>query len=224
MNRTDRETHAPAFDRRTCPRTSFSVPVNYLASGRVYRDYVRNVSLVGASIGGRDFFIPGERISIAFPLSNSPNQINGEIVWVDTNAFGIVFKSVGPKCKELALSPSEPVEACPVGIQVEIKKAGKIKRKRIRWYRSPSMEVIKYRLYWSVEAEVDYDSQYVELGNVAEAILPDDIPSFPLITGTLHLGIAALSKAGNESDMTKISASLDFAVPEAPKQIWVEDS
>jgi len=197
--------------------------VNYLASGRVYRDYVRNVSLVGASIGCRDFFIPGEQISIAFPLANSPNQINGEIVWVDTNAFGIVFKSVGPKCKELALSPSEPVEACPVGIQVEIKKTGKIKRKRIRWYRSPSMEVIKYRLYWSVEAEVGYDSQYVELGNVAEAILPGDIPSFPLITGTLHLGITALSKAGNESDMTKISASLDFSVPDPPKQIWVED-
>jgi hypothetical protein len=197
--------------------------VDYLASGRVYRDYVRNVSLVGASIGGRDFFIPGEQISLSFPLANSPNQINGEIVWADTYAFGVVFKSVGPKCKELALSPPEPVEACPVGIQVEIKKTGKIKRKRIRWYRSPSMEVIKYRLYWSVEAEVGYDSQYVELGNVAEAILPDDIPSFPLITGTLHLGITALSKAGNESDMTKISASLDFAVPEAPKQIWVED-
>jgi len=197
--------------------------VDYLASGRVYRDCVRNVSLAGASIGCRDFFIPGEKIAIAFPLANSPNQINGEIVWVDTNAFGIAFKSVGPRCKELSLSPPDPVEERPVGIQVEIKKAGKIKRKRIRWHRSPSTEVIKYRLYWSLEGEVDYDSHYVELGNVAEAILPDDIPSFPLITGTLHLGITALSKAGNESDMTKISASLDFAVPEAPKQIWVED-
>jgi hypothetical protein len=196
--------------------------VDYLASGRVYRDSVRNVSLAGASIGCRDFFIPGEKIAISFPLANSPNQINGEIVWVDTDAFGIAFKSVGPRCKELSLSPPEPGEE-PVGIQVEIKKAGKIKRKRIRWYRSPSTEVIKYRLYWSVEAEVDYDSQYVELRNVAEAILPDDIPSFPLITGTLHLGITALSKAGNESDMTKITASLDFSVPEAPKQIWVED-
>jgi hypothetical protein len=197
--------------------------VDYLASGRVYRDYVRNVSLVGASIGGRDFFIPGEQISIAFPLANSPNQINGEIVWVDTNAFGIVFKSVGPKCKELALSPPEPVEERPVGIQVEIKKTGKIKRKRIRWHRSPSTEVIRYRLYWSLEAEVDYDSQYLELGDVTEAILPDDIPSFPLITGTLHLGITAFSTAGNESDMTKASASLDFVVPEAPKQIWLEE-
>jgi hypothetical protein len=63
----------------------------------------------------------------------------------------------------------------------------------------------------------------VELGDVAEAILPDDLPSFPLITGMLHLGITALSKAGNESDMTKISAFLDFTVPEPPKQIWLED-
>jgi hypothetical protein len=219
----DCDTHAPAFDRRTCPRTSFSVPVDYLASGRVYRDYVRNVSLVGASIGCRDFFVPGEKISIAFPLANSSNQINGEIVWVDPNAFGIVFRSVGPKCKELLLSPRELVEERSVGTGVGIKRIGKIKRKRIRWYRSPSTEVIKYRLYWSVRAEVDYDSGYVELGNVAQAVLPDDIPSFPLITGTLHLGITALSKAGNESDMTKISALLDFAVPEAPKQIWLED-
>jgi hypothetical protein len=37
------------------------------------------------------------------------------------------------------------------------------------------------------------------------------------------MGITALSQAGNESDMTKISASLDFTVPEAPHQIWVED-
>lgn len=197
--------------------------MDYLASGRVYRDYVRNVSLAGASIGCRDFFIPGEKIAIAFPLANSPNQINGEIVWVDTHTFGIAFKSVGPKCKELSLPSPEPVEEQPVGIRVEIKKTGKIKRKRIRWYRSPGTEVIKYRLYWSVQSEVDYDSQYVELGNVAEAILPDDLPSFPLITGTLHLGITALSKAGNESDMTKITATLDFTVPEAPKQIWVED-
>jgi hypothetical protein len=198
--------------------------VDYFASGRVYRDHVRNVSLAGASIGCRDFFIPGEQIAIAFPLANSPNQINGEIVWVDSNTFGIAFKSVGPKCKELSLPPPEPAEEQPVGIRVEIKKTGKIKRKRIRWYPSPSTEVVKYRLYWSAEGEVDYDSQYVELGNVADAILPDDIPSFPLITGTVYLGITALSQAGNESDMTKITASLDFTVPEAPHQIWVEDS
>jgi len=199
------------------------VPVDYLASGHVYRDYVKNVSLAGASIGCRDFFVPGEKISIAFPLANSPNQINGEIVWVDTDAFGIAFRSVGPKCKELCISPPEPVEGQPVGIRVEVKKAGKIKRRRIRWSRSPSAGVTRYRLYWSVQREVDYDSQFLELGDVAEMILPDDLPSFPLITGTLHLGITALSKTGNESDLTRISVALDFTVPEAPRQIWLED-
>jgi hypothetical protein len=223
VNYTDQEMQGPGADRRTFPRSRFPVPVDYVASGRVYRDYVRDVSLAGASIGCSDFFIPGERISIAFPLAESLNQINGEIVWVDTNVFGVAFKSVGPKCKELSASPREPVEEQPTEIWAEAKKPGKIKTKRVRWYRSPSTEVIKYRLYWSVEREVDYDSDYVELGNVAEAILPDDIPSFPLITGTIHLGITALSKAGNESDMTKISASLDFTVPEAPQKIWVED-
>lgn len=224
MNHADREALETGVERRTYPRTSFSAPVDYLVSGRVYRDHLRNVSLGGASIRCRDFFIPGERISIAFPLSDSLSQIDGEIVWVDTDAFGVAFKSVTPKCKELCLSRPEPVQEQPVvGKEVGIRRAGKIKSRRIRWYRSPSPEVIKYRLYWSVEREVHYDSQYVELGDEAEANLPDDIPSFPLFTGTLYLGITALSKAGNESDMTKISASLDFTVPAAPKRIWVED-
>jgi len=223
VNHAGRAPQALGSDRRTCPRTRFSVPVDYLASGRVYRDYVRNVSLEGASIGGRDFFIPGERISISFPLANSPNQINGEIVWVDTDAFGIVFKSVCPKCKELASSPLEPVEEHPVGIKVALRKGGKIKRKRIRWRRSASTDVITYRLYWSADAEVDYDSQYVDLGNVEQAVLPDDIPFFPLSTGTVYLGITALSQAGNESEMTRITVFLDFTVPEAPKQLWLEE-
>jgi hypothetical protein len=197
--------------------------VDYLASGRVYRDCVRNISLAGASIGCRDFFIPGEKISISFPLAESSNQINGEIVWVDTHVFGVAFRSVGPRCRELSASLPHPVEENPAGVRVDVKKAGKIKSKRIRWCRSPSAEVSKYRLYWSFDGEVGYDSQYVELGNVSEASLPEDVPSFPLIAGMLYLGITALSKAGNESDMTKVSASVDFTVPEAPKQIWVEE-
>ena len=153
----------------------------------------------------------------------SPNQINGEIVWVDTHAFGVDFKSVGPKFKELAPFDLDPVEERPVGIEVEIRKSGRIKRKRIRWHRSPSAEVSNYRLYWSVGEAVGYDSQYVKLGDVTEAILPDDVPFFPLIRGTVHLGITALSHAGNESDMTKLSASLNFLVPEDPKQIRLEE-
>jgi molecular chaperone DnaK (HSP70) len=158
----------------------------------------------------------GYKKLFTFGRPKSPNQISGEIEWVDTNACGIVFKSVGPKLKELAHFQLDPVEERPVGIEVEIRKTGRTRRKRIRWHRSASAEVSNYRLYWSVGEAVGYDSQYVELDDVTEAILPDDIPSFPLVSGTVHLGITALSNAGNESDMTKISTSLDLLVPEAP--------
>jgi len=61
VNQTFRETPALGAERRTCPRTRLSVPVDYLASGRVYRDYVRDVSLGRASIGCRDSSFPVSR-------------------------------------------------------------------------------------------------------------------------------------------------------------------
>jgi hypothetical protein len=43
--------------------------------------------------------------------------------------------------------------------------------------------------------------------------LPDDIPYFPLVAGEIELGVSGISKAGNESEITKISVSIDFIVP-----------
>jgi Hsp70 protein len=103
-----------------------------------------------------------------------------------------------------------PFEKRPAEIEAKVRETGRFRRKKIRWNRSPSAEVSNYRLYWSIGEAVGYDSQYMELGDVTEAILPDDIPSFPLVSGTVHLGITALSNARNESDMTKTSASFDF--------------
>ena len=70
---------------------------------------------------------------------------------------------------------------------------------------------------------VNYSSNFAEVGVVTQVILPDDIPSFPRMAGNLELGIAAVNQAGNESDITKISAYFDFTVPEAPKSLVVED-
>jgi molecular chaperone DnaK (HSP70) len=121
---------------------------------------------------------------------------------------------LGQKSEGVPHGHLDPFEERPAEIEVKIRKTGKSKRKRIRWHRSPSAEVSNYRLYWSIGEAVGYDSQYMELGgDVTEAILPDDIPFFPLISGTLHLGITALSNARNESDMTKTSAPFDFLVP-----------
>jgi hypothetical protein len=63
----------------------------------------------------------------------------------------------------------------------------------------------------------------VEVGNVTQVILPDDVPSFPLMVGQFELGISAISEAGNESDLVKTSVFLDFSIPEAPKNLKIED-
>jgi hypothetical protein len=78
------------------------------------------------------------------------------------------------------------------------------KRLRIRWD-SSSTDVKGYRLYWSLNSGVSYDSNFAEVGNVTDVILPDDVPLFPAVTGEIELGVTAVNHTGNESDMAKIS-------------------
>ena len=82
---------------------------------------------------------------------------------------------------------------------------------------------MKYRLYWSIDGGVDYHSDHVDVGNVTEVNFPNDIPSFPLTSGKVELGISAISEAGNESELTKTTIQMDFTVPGAPKNLRVED-
>jgi hypothetical protein len=100
---------------------------------------------------------------------------------------------------------------------------GRIRKKRIRWEPSPDAGVVRYRLYWSKDGDVSYDSEHTDLGLITEVILPDEIPSFPLIAGDVDLGITAFNDGGNESDMTKTAASFNFISPEAPRDLTVED-
>ncbi len=101
---------------------------------------------------------------------------------------------------------------------------GRIKRKRIRWQPPLGSHLLRYRLYWSQEAAPTYTSDHAELGPVPQVLLPDDVPSFPLIRGEIHLGISAISESGNESDITKTVAYLDFMAPDAPLDLVVEDA
>lgn len=100
---------------------------------------------------------------------------------------------------------------------------GKVKKKRVRWEPSASLDVTSYRLYWSKHAEVNYNSDHAELGNVSEVILPDDVPSFPLVTGDIEIGVTAVNQVGNESDITKLTVGFNFTVPDAPRNLEVED-
>ena len=97
---------------------------------------------------------------------------------------------------------------------IDLNKLGtaRAKRLRIRWNSSSSSTDVKgYRLYWSVNSGVSYDSNFAEVGNVTEVILPDDVPLFPAVAGEIELGVTAVNHTGNESDMAKISVPSEFA-------------
>jgi hypothetical protein len=95
----------------------------------------------------------------------------------------------------------------------------KIRKRKIQWQKSGSPGVVGYKLYWAEASPVDYDSESAMLGNVGEIVLPDGVPSFPLVKGAVEIGITAVNEIGNESDMTKASFPFQFAVPEAPADL-----
>jgi hypothetical protein len=89
------------------------------------------------------------------------------------------------------------------------KTVSKTKTKRIRWSRSSSLNVVGYRLYWTVSGEVSYDSEFIDIGDRIEVILPDQVPLLHHVRGKVALGITALSREGNESDMVRFSVHFD---------------
>ena len=99
----------------------------------------------------------------------------------------------------------------------------KIKRRKVRWSNNYyASDVVGYKLYWASSGSVDYNSDCVEVGNVNEVILPDDITSFPVVSGDIEIGVTAVNQTGNESDMTKLFTNLDFTAPDAPTDLVVE--
>jgi hypothetical protein len=51
---------------------------------------------------------------------------------------------------------------------------------------------------------VNYDSEFVDIGDCMEVILPDQVPSLHHVCGEVTLGITALNYYGNESDMVRL--------------------
>jgi len=62
------------------------------------------------------------------------------------------------------------------------------------------------------------------VGTVTEVTLPDDIPSFPLVSGKIVFGVTAIGPSGNESEITTITGDIDFTVPGAPRNLRFEDA
>ncbi len=98
----------------------------------------------------------------------------------------------------------------------------KIKRRKLKWIASDSSQVVGYKLYWSENGAVHYDSQCAMLGNITEIILPDDVNAFTPNGDPIEFGVTALDELGNESDMITLKAPYQFNVPKAPEDLYMQ--
>jgi hypothetical protein len=97
----------------------------------------------------------------------------------------------------------------------------KLKPRILRWQASPSAQVAFYKLYWSEEGGVDYDSRHAVVGNVTEVLLPDGVEAFTPGNGPIEFGLTAVDEIGNESDMVRLKAPYQFSVPSPPADFHI---
>jgi type IV pilus assembly protein PilZ len=207
-------------NRRRYPRKACFVYVDYTVRGRSYNDAVNNISQGGVCIRTQRPFQQGDEIELDFPLLGMSAHIEGRIVWAGPRSIGIEFGSVYADAKGVRYDFRFVGEDL-VCTEKEVSEMGKIRKRTVRW--EPSADAKKYRLYWSPQGPVEYESDFVELEDKTQVILPDEVSSFPQIAGEIELGITAVNAVGNESDITRLRVYVDFTVPEAPKGLTVEE-
>jgi Tfp pilus assembly protein PilZ len=213
-----------ADERRSHPRKASLIPVAYVTEGRARKDYILNISSGGVFIGTAGEVSWGREIVMTFvhPATRGSLSIVGRIAWMNPMGVGVRFKRLVENGQGSSMTSDMGGSQSDEQTK-EVRTMGKIRKKRICWEPSMSADVAKYRLYWSEDGVVSYTSKYVDVGKVTEVVIPDDVPSFPTIKGDVAFGIAALTEAGNESDMTKMTAEIDFVVPDAPTNLVIED-
>lgn len=101
----------------------------------------------------------------------------------------------------------------------------KIIKKVLTWTPGAAADIVATKLYWCQDDEVlDYNSPNFTVDMPAtEVTLPTDIPEFPLEEGNFKLGISSIDDVGNESDIAELAVPFDFAAPDAPTNLVVED-
>lgn len=95
----------------------------------------------------------------------------------------------------------------------------KVRRYKLSWKPSESEQVIGYRLYWSKDHTLDYDSNFFELGKITSVYLPDILKLDPRYNLRVMLGITAVDMNGNESDMVKLAKPYQTIAPPAPEHL-----
>jgi hypothetical protein len=211
------------LERRQFQRTDCLIPVSCEVHGHNFEDTLRNISKGGGYLQTFRPFSVGEQIAVALPPQDHGMKVVSDVVWVGPEGIGLRFRVPGQALMR-NLAPGQENQNKEFNFtKKEAQRMGKIRNKKLRWEPAAGEEAATYKLYWSENAPVDYTSSFAEVGAVTQVMLPDDIPSFPRVAGKLELGVAAVNQAGNESDITTISAYFDFTVPEAPKSLMVED-
>jgi hypothetical protein len=177
----------------------------YKVRNNWYTGLIQNFAPGGAYVqaGKTTVLTPGEDILLIARIGVLREQHIGKIAWVGSHGIGLKFQ--------------KPVFAFGA------KEMGKLRSRKVRWEASRSADVVGYRLYWSTRGAVNYDSEYLDVGMITEVTIPNEIPSFRMISGDIELGISAINQAGNESEMTKATVHLDFTVPQAPEKLVVDE-
>lgn len=212
------------FGRRRHPRFKCILEVEYVVEGRRCRGKICDLSKGGAFLQGENSTRTGQEISLT-PLDSWDERgaaVVGRVVRTTPQGVGVQFNADIRVERKLhscsfAFEDEEPAQTTK-----EEKEMARFRKRRIRWTPSSAHDVAGYKLYWALGGGVNYDSDFAEVGQVTEVILPDDVLAFPLVEGDIELGVTAVNHAGNESDMTKFSAHFDFTAPEAPTDLVVE--
>jgi hypothetical protein len=215
-------------ERRRHTRKPCTVPVDYAVDDHPLKGLIQNLSAGGALLSsGGGHFLAGQEISMSFllPETGKPIRNQGRIAWSGQKSLGIRFKDMDTKAFEKELNHLKSAHEKAIDLdKTNVDTAGRARRKKVSWQPSTSPNVSGYRLYWAIGGQVDYDSPYIEVDDTTEVTLPDDIPSLFQQTGDIQLGVTAISQAGNESDMTKLNAFIDFRIPGPPQDFEMKNT
>ena len=89
----------PVNERRKYPRKRYLADLRYVGGDRIYKDFIRNISMGGLLIETherRNDLSLGQEVtlSVPFPREKQFTRIIGEIVRISAQEIGIKFKKV----------------------------------------------------------------------------------------------------------------------------------
>ena len=97
----------------------------------------------------------------------------------------------------------------------------RIRKQLLSWKLSESNLVVGYKLYWSNETPVSYDSNFIKLGNITEVNLPDILFGVAPSGKSIYLGISTVDEMGSESDIISLPEPCHFLGPPAPMDLFL---